>query len=102
MAYSLRKVERRQQSRKRSAEKLRVLWLDADGRECVCVAELVDISANGLRIRVDIQMAPRTCVMVNDRKIGITGRGLVRYCRYAKGKYEVGLEFSSGIGWQAS
>ena len=63
------------------------------------MAELVDISSRGIRIRVDAQMAPRTYVTINDRELGITGRGSVRYCRYEKGKYAVGLEFSGGTGW---
>ena len=101
MGNSLRKVEQRKHARKAIAGKLRVLWQDAEGREQVCGAELVDISANGLRIRVDVQMAARTYVSVNDRVIGIMGRGSVRYCRYEKGKYSVGLEFGSGTGWDA-
>ena len=51
-------------------------------------------------MRVDRQMAPHTYVTVNDLGIGITGRGSVRYCRYEKGKYVVGLEFAGGTGWK--
>ena len=101
MANSLRKLEQRQHARQAIAGKLRVLWQDADGRERVCAAELVNISLKGLRIRVDIQMAPRTYVTVNDQEIGISGRGSVRYCRYEKGKYAVGLEFTGGTGWDS-
>src|SRR5260221_600816 len=99
MANLLRKLDQRQHARQEIAGKLRVLWQDADGRERVCAAELVNISSKGLRIRVDIQMAPRTYVTVNDQEIGISGRGSVRYCRYEKGKYAVGLEFTGGTGW---
>src|SRR5712671_4680170 len=98
MANLLRKVDRRQHRRQAMGGKLRVLWQDAEGRERVCAAEIVDISVNGLKIRVDIQMAARTYVTVNERAIGITGRGSVRYCRYEKGRYVVGLEFSGGTG----
>ena len=101
MANSPRKLEKRQHTRQPIAGKLRVLWQDADGQERVCAAELVNISLKGLRIRVDIQMEPRTHVTVNDQEIGISGRGSVRYCRYEKGKYAVGLEFSGGTGWDA-
>ena len=96
------KIEKRQHERQPIAGKLRVLWQDTDGRERVCAAELVNISLKGLRIRVDIQMAPRTYVMVNDQEIGISGRGSVRYCRYEKGKYAVGLEFTGGTGWDVT
>src|SRR5579863_5713842 len=100
MPNSSRKAERRRHDRQPITGKLRVLWHDAEGREQVCAAEVVDISVNGLRMRVDIKMAPQTYVTVNDRDIGITGRGSVRYCRYEKGKYVVGLEFAGGTGWK--
>ena len=101
MANSLRKSDHRKNSRQAAAGKLRVLWQDADGLEHVCTAELVDTSGNGIRIRVDIQMAPRTYVTVNDRAAGIMGCGSVRYCRFEKGKYAVGVEFSGGVSWRS-
>ena len=101
MAKSILKGERRRHNRQPIAGKLRVLWHEAEGREQVCSAELVDISVNGLRMRVDRQMAPHTYVTVNDLGIGISGRGSVRYCRYENGKYVVGLEFAGGTGWKS-
>lgn len=102
MDNSPRKIERRKHDRQAMDGKLRVLWHDPEGGERVCAAELVDVSVNGLKIRVDTQMAARTYVTVNEQAIGITGRGSVRYCRYEKGKYIVGLEFAGGTGWIAS
>jgi len=96
MPNSSRRAERRRHDRQPITGKLRVLWHDAEDREQVCAAEVVDISVNGVRMRVDMKMAPQTYVTVNDREIGITGRGSVRYCRYEKGKYVVGLEFVGG------
>jgi hypothetical protein len=80
--------------------KIRVLWEDADGQHRVCPAHLVEISERGMRILVDVQMTARTYVSVNELELGIMGRGSVRYCRYQKGKYAVGLEFSGGTGWK--
>jgi len=54
---------------------------------------------SGIRILVDTRIAPWTYVTVNDRAIGVTGQGPVRHCRFEKGKYAVGLEFSGGTGW---
>jgi hypothetical protein len=99
VAYSIRSSEKRRDIRQPIAGKLRVLWEDSEGKPQICIAELVDISSKGLKIRVDLQMPPRTDVSVNDRERGIMGRGCVRYCRFEKGKYSVGLEFSGGTGW---
>ena len=101
-ANPVRKAEHRHHARYPIAGKLRILWEDSDGEQGVSWADLVDISVKGLKIRVDVQLAPRTFVTVNDREIGIMGRGTVRYCRFEKGKYAVGLEFTSGTGWHAA
>jgi hypothetical protein len=95
----VKKSDKRHNARQPISGKLRILWEGADGQSQVHVAELENISSRGMKIRTDVQMAPRTYVMVNDREIGVMGRGSVRYCRYEKGKYSVGLEFSGGTGW---
>jgi len=102
VANLIRKNEHRRYARQPLTARLRVLWEDADGQSRVCTADLVNISIEGMKILVDVQMAPRTYVTVNDRKCGLMGRGSVRYCRFEKGKYAVGLEFSGGTGWHAA
>jgi len=100
VANIIRKNEHRRYSRQPLTARLRVLWEDADGHSRVCTADLVNVSIEGMKILVDFQMAPRTYVTVNDRKSGLVGRGSVRYCRFEKGKYAVGLEFNGGNGWK--
>ena len=100
MTNIVRKNERRRYARQPLTGRLRILWEDADGQSRVCTADLVSISIEGVKILVDIQMAPRTYVTVNDRKSGLMGRGSVRYCRFEKGRFAVGLEFSGGTGWK--
>lgn len=78
---------------------IRVLWQDADGRDRFSHAKLVDVSAQGLQITVDEKIPVRARVVCNDPSVGISGTGSVRYCNFSKGKYFVGLEFSSGTGW---
>lgn len=99
MANQVTKGEQRRDTRQAIGGKLRLLWEDSEGKHQVHTAELENVSRSGIKIRVDVQMAPRTYVTVNDREIGIMGRGSVRYCRYERGKYSVGLEFSGGTGW---
>src|SRR5512133_3485594 len=78
---------------------LHVLFQDSSGRERVCNAKIVDVSVSGVRLRMDDRIPERSFLTCNDRKLGISGRGVVRYCIFVKGKYEVGVEFSSGTGW---
>lgn len=99
MTNQVRKAEQRRDARQALAGKLRLLWEDTEGQHQVRTADLENVSKSGIKIRVDVQMAPRTYVTVNDRAIGIMGRGCVRYCRFERGKYSVGLEFTGGTGW---
>ena len=98
-ADAWRVTERRRATRSTITGAVRVLWEDASGQDCVCTAKVANISASGLKIMVDTKIPERTYVSVNDRALGITGRASVRYCRFEKGKYAVGLEFS-GTGWR--
>jgi len=100
MANQVRTTERRRQTRYPKTGKLRVLGEDVDGQSRMFLAELVEISLKGMKILVDAPMGARSYVSVNDREIGVMGRGCVRYCRFEKGKYAVGLEFSNGTGWK--
>ena len=79
---------------------MRILWEDPEGQNGICRAEMVNISEKGMKILVDFKMSPRTYVTVNDLDTGVMGRGSVRYCNFEKGRYAVGLEFSSGTGWK--
>ena len=40
--------------------------------------------------------------MFNHHKIGVSGRGKVRYSRLIKGMYEIGVDFPSGTGWDVA
>jgi hypothetical protein len=79
---------------------LRIIWQDGAGRERICNAHLVNISVQGVQVRVDEKIPLRSYVSCNDERLGIRGTGSVRYCDFAKGKYQIGLEFASGTGWR--
>jgi c-di-GMP-related signal transduction protein len=79
---------------------LRILWEDAAGNERMSNARLRNVSANGIQLEVNEKIPVRSYVSCNDVKLGIAGRGAVRYCNYAKGKYVIGIEFSGGTGWR--
>jgi|HubBroStandDraft_6_1064221.scaffolds.fasta_scaffold635852_1 hypothetical protein len=95
-----RKTEFRRQVRYPIKGMIRIIWQDGTGRERVCNAQLVNISLNGMQLRVDEKIPLRAYVSCNDETLRIRGTGSVRYCNFAKGKYEIGLEFAGGTGWR--
>ena len=78
---------------------LSIPWEDASGRERTSTANLINVSVSGLQVLVAEQIPVSTYVTCNDAKLGISGRGTVRYCNFSKGKYLIGIEFIGG-GWR--
>jgi hypothetical protein len=78
---------------------IHLMWQDGSGRERLSMGRLVDVSVNGIRMRTDDPIPVRAYIICNDPRTGIRGRGAVRHCAYARGKYEVGVEFPGGTGW---
>jgi c-di-GMP-related signal transduction protein len=93
------KKERRQRNREAMTAKVTVLWGNQPQQECLAQATLVDVSAFGARFRLLARVPPGAWLMFNHHKVGLSGRGTVRHCRLIKGMYEIGVEFSSGTGW---
>jgi PilZ domain len=93
-------AELRRHRRYPLAGSVRILFQDAAGRDVVSKGQLVNVSVSGLQMMVDHQIPVRSYLFCNEPKLGISGRGSVRYCRYLKGKYAVGVDFSSGTGWR--
>jgi hypothetical protein len=78
---------------------VRIMW-ENNGHEAIANAQIVDASVSGMRLRVDSKIPLRSFVTCNDHTLGICGRGSVRYCNLVKGKYEVGIEFTSEGAWR--
>jgi hypothetical protein len=91
-----RKTESRRHVRHPANGLIRLLWEDSNGRERVSNATIVNVSTNGVKLRLDEKIPVRSYISCNDAVLGIAGRGSVRYCIFSKGKYEVGLEFGDG------
>jgi len=90
----------RRHPRHDAAGLLRILWEDGGGRERISNGRLVNVSVEGIQLLVDEQIPIRSYVSCNDIKLGIRGRGSVRYCVFSKGKYRIGIEFSGGTGFR--
>jgi c-di-GMP-related signal transduction protein len=93
--------ERRRFKREPLTASISIMWGERASEEHIAQAQLVDISVKGARFRVAMRVPQGSWLMFNHHKMGISGRGSVRHCRMVKGAYEVGVEFSSGTGWDA-
>lgn len=94
--------ERRRNKRDPITGSIAVVWGSHPQEECLAQATLMDVSPHGARFRLQARVPPGSWLMFNHHKIGISGRGTVRHCRLVKGMYEIGVEFSSGTGWDAA
>jgi len=94
------KVDLRREARHPLSGMLRILWEDSDGREVISKAQIVDVSVSGLKLRVEGKIPVRTYISCNDTRLGIRGRGSVRYCHFAKNQFLIGIEFPNGTGWR--
>ncbi len=97
---TFRKINTRRHVRQAATGELRLLWEDRAEVEGVIMAKLMNASAQGLQLLVSEKMPVPSHVRCHDPKLGISGRGRVRYCNYTKGKYLIGVEFRGGTGWR--
>jgi hypothetical protein len=70
-----------------------IAWQDAKGMTRRTTGRCVNISTSGAQVETRDQFAPRVVVMVNSDTFGRMGNAVVRYCRRAGMKYQVGLQF---------
>jgi c-di-GMP-related signal transduction protein len=99
---TFRKINTRRHVRHAAIGELRILWEDRAEGEGVIAAKLVNVSVEGLQLLVSEKMPVPSHIRCHDQKLGISGRGRVRYCNYVKGKYLIGVEFRGGTGWHAA
>jgi EAL and modified HD-GYP domain-containing signal transduction protein len=97
---TVRKANSRRKVRHGVQGSIQVLWEDSTGREQITMAQLLNVSVSGLQLQMVDRIPLHTAVSCSAPKMGVSGRGVVRYCNPSKGKYVIGLEFSNGTGWR--
>lgn len=97
---TLRKANTRREVRRPMNANLRVLWEGESRGEHFSNAKLLNVSGFGMQLLVDEKIPVRARLSCTEPKLGISGRGSVRYCTFSKGKYLVGVEFGNGTGWR--
>src|SRR5258708_15002474 len=79
---------------------LQVSWLDTTGKMNMARTRALNVSEEGICVELP-QAAMPLMVRFRSARFKVNGLGAVRYCRYAGGKYVVGLEFTEGLHWRA-
>ena len=95
-----RKANSRGKVRHGAQGPMQILWEDDAGREKMTMAHLLNVSMSGLQMQLPERIPVQTAVSCSAPKMGVSGRGVVRYCNPSKGKFLIGLEFTNGSGWR--
>ena len=95
-----RKSNSRRKVRHGAQGPMQILWEDGAGREKITMAQLLNVSMSGLQMQLPERIPVQTAVSCSAPKMGVSGRGVVRYCNPCKGKFLIGLEFTNGTGWR--
>jgi hypothetical protein len=95
-----RKANSRGKVRHGAQGPMQILWEDGAGREKMTMAHLLNVSMSGLQMQLPERIPVQTAVSCSAPKMGVSGRGVVRYCNPSKGKFLIGLEFTNGSGWR--
>ena len=80
--------------------KISLTWAMENGDACARNGECVDVSATGIKVKLDSQIPARTVVTVRARDLALHGSASVRSCNRVGARYIIGLEFVGGMRFQ--
>lgn len=96
----MRRHDLRREERHPCDQLMGILWRDAAGDDKFIKAPVRDLSPSGAGLQIIEPVEVRSTVILRAEKLGIHGRGLVRYCWRQGLKYNIGVEFSGGMRWR--
>jgi hypothetical protein len=77
-------------------ERIAVGWDDSNGNPKFVFARCLNVSTDGLSLRLDEPIQVRAYVSLRSEKLKISGSASVKYCIRRNSWYQIGLEFSPG------
>lgn len=92
----VRDNDRRRHKRFPINGRVHVYWKDADGRDHVSIADVLNASVAGAQLQVEQPLPIGTFISCDDPERGHCGHGQVCYCSPVRSKYNIGLEFQPG------
>jgi hypothetical protein len=95
--------EQRRRPRVVVTERVRLHWKDRHGQLMSTMAETLDVSAQGLCVRLDHSIEVQTVVNLECRPLKLAGIAVVRHClRTSVNHYTAGLQFAGGLEWRGA
>jgi PilZ domain-containing protein len=79
---------------------IRLMWKDRFGGDKFANGRVLDVSEEGMRIELPIQIEERIYVTFRADTIPLNGTASVRSCVRQTPKFVVGLEFAGGLKWK--
>src|SRR3954454_18605970 len=80
-----------------STERVAVSWDDPTGQSKFTFAVCLNISAEGISMRVERPLPIRSYVTLRSEKLKLAGSASVKYCVRRNNWYQVGVEFNPGV-----
>jgi hypothetical protein len=90
-------VEMRKSPRFPMTSAVRVGWVDCQRQMRYVTAQGVDISENGLAVRLPVQLRHGALLNLELAHCGISAVGRVRYCVMRGGEWRVGMELTNSF-----
>ena len=87
----------RRNERMPSQERVAIGWDDLIGQPRFRFANCLNVSTDGLSVRVDEPIAVRTYVTLRSEKLKLAGTATVKYCIRRNSWYLIGLEFTADM-----
>jgi hypothetical protein len=97
MPVNLRRMERIE-----SPQRVSISWDDKHGQAKFASARALNISENGISLRLNEPLEVRSLVTLRSEGLKLAGSATVRYCIRRNGWHYVGLEFSGGMTYKFS
>jgi hypothetical protein len=79
------------------AAAVRIGWMDANRQMRYRTARGVDISENGLGLRIPVPLAPATLVHLELTNCGVSAVGQVRHCNPLNAEWRAGIEVTASF-----
>jgi len=90
----------RRETREVCTPAVKIMWCDAFGADKFANATALDVSAQGMRLKVPEALRVQSSVTLRSEKLSLQGQASVRHCSRFGTSYTVGLEFVRGVRWK--
>ena len=89
----------RREAREACTPAVKIMWCDVSGADKYANATAIDVSPQGMRLKVPEPLRIQSSVTLCSEKLKLHGEASVRHCSRFGTSYSIGLEFMRGVRW---